>query len=128
MDLVPVSEDTKKWEVLYIRMGKGEKADINDKLLKPDPVEGIPPNLTGQDGQLQAPREAANVVPPAPEPQELPAVYKEATIMKARTSGRGGVRKRRRKRPIKRRKTGPRRSGTKRRKTTKRRRTTISKR
>jgi hypothetical protein len=105
MDLVAVDEDSTKWKAMYVRMSRGEKADINDKLLSTEPVDGLPANLTGQDGQLQVPREAGNINPGAPVTTDIPIAYNDAAVMKPRTTLRASAKKGRK-------------SGTKKKKTT----------
>lgn len=113
MDLVAVDEDSTKWKAMYVRMSRGEKADINDKLLSTEPVDGLPANLTGQDGQLQVPREAGNINPGAPVTTDIPIAYNDAAVMKPRTTLRASTKKGRKsgKKKKPRSKSRPRKSG-----------------
>ena len=113
MEMVRVKENAQKWTSLYSRMSRGEKADINDKDLQQLSVEGIPPNLTGLDGQLKAPKEADNVVAPAEKEPETPEAYGEAVAMRPKysTKKRGKTNTRR---SSTKKKTNRRRSGTRR--------------
>ena len=101
MEIVPVKENVQKWTSLYSRMSRGEKADINDQDLQQLSVEGIPPNLTGRDGQLKAPKEAGNVIPPVKTEPDTPEAYDDAVAMRTKYP------------PKKRGKTNTRRSSTK---------------
>lgn len=84
MELVPIKETVGQWKALYLKMARGEKADINDKTLQQMSVEGIQSPYTGQDGQVYVPREAGNVKPPSEKPDPLPEAYEDATIMKTK--------------------------------------------
>lgn len=96
--VVPAEENSNQWSAFFARMARGEKADINDKNLAVVPVEGVPPILTDPAGQLQAPRDAGNVVLPPEKAEPLPNLYKEADEMKtARTYKKQQVRKKKKK-------------------------------
>lgn len=80
MDNVSVSDDVRQWKTLFRSMSRGGSlANINDIRVDKEPVDGLPANVTGLDGNLQAPKHAANVLPPRQEKAPVPEVYKQDT-------------------------------------------------
>ena len=126
LNLIPADEDSKQWSAYFIRMARGEKVDINDKNLQTKPVEGIPPNLEGPEGQLHVPEDVSNVDPAPQSPPPTPSdVYIDAIYNKMKQKR--YKQKKKRKTGSTKRKGGVKKRSKKKRKSTKRKRTSISK-
>jgi len=79
MQYVPAKDSAYQWATLFEGMfDKNKRANINEISLENDGVTGIPPNASDLNGQLLVPKDAANVIPPKPEPPSLPELYKNA--------------------------------------------------
>lgn len=79
MDYVPVKESIHQWEQYFSEVNRGNKSsNFNDIPLEPDVtyVEGVPASVLDKDGNLTAPKIAANVTAPKDKPISLPDSYK----------------------------------------------------
>lgn len=79
MDYVPVKESIHQWEQYFSELNRGNKSsNFNDIPLEPDVtyVEGVPGSVLDNNGNLTAPKIAANVTAPKDKPISLPASYK----------------------------------------------------
>ena len=80
-NLVPVRDSAYQWKTLFTKLSEGKLPNINEISLEYQPVEGLPASVTGLDGELEAPKEAGNVLPPPPEEIDLPEAYKNTVSL-----------------------------------------------
>lgn len=76
-NLVPVRDSAYQWKTLFTKLSEGKLPNINEISLEYEPVDGLPASVTGLDGELEAPKEAGNVIAPPPEKLPTPEAYKE---------------------------------------------------
>ena len=76
-NLVPVRDSAYQWKTLFTKLSEGKLPNINEISLEYQPVDGLPPSVTGLEGELEAPKEAGNVLPPPPEKIPIPDAYKD---------------------------------------------------
>lgn len=75
-NLVPVRDSVYQWKTLFTKLSEGKLPNINEISLEHQPVDGLPASVTGLSGELEAPKDAGNVVPPPPEEIPVPEAYK----------------------------------------------------
>lgn len=100
---VPVRDSVYQWKTLYTKLSEGKLPNINEISLEYQPVDGLPASVTDLNGELEASKDAGNILPPKPEPIPIPESYKETvpvgTYGQANVSemgrARGGSRKKR---------------------------------
>jgi len=78
MQYVPAKDSAYQWATLFEGMfDKNKRANINEISLEGEGITGIPPNASDINGQMLVPKDAANVIPPKPEPPPIPQLYKD---------------------------------------------------
>ena len=86
-DLVPVRDSVYQWKTLYTKLSEGKLPNINEISLQNEAVDGLPASVTDLNGELEAPKDAGNVLPPPEEPIAKPEVYKETVPLGKYTGG-----------------------------------------